>query len=174
MGELVCQVRPNVAMGFLDAIGPRAALALAQLKDGAQVRWPTGVVAGEEAFTVRMGARFDEGVVVDVRADLPEGWSVEEARDAVTSAVNAWAAAMPSGAAAGPWGPFLSDYFDAMELMGQPVDAIAPGGDTITSGRLAGIDGWGRVTIQSVDEAAGVVLEETELAPGAATLVPAQ
>ncbi|MDJ1121585.1 hypothetical protein QJ043_05795 [Olsenella sp. YH-ols2217] len=173
MSELICEVRPNVAMGFLDAIGPCAALALASMQDGAQVRWPSDVVWSGEAFAVRAGARYDEGVVVDVRAELPEGWPVDAARDAVAAAIERWAQAMPDGAAAGPWGPFLSDYFDAMELMGQGVDAIAPSGDTIVSGRLAGIDGWGRVTIQS-QPSGDVPVAETELAPGSATLVPAE
>ncbi len=63
-----------------------------------------------------------------------------------------WSAAIGQGAgAAGPLGPILSAWFDEMPLMGQPVRALLPDGRAAAEGLLAGIDGWGRITVVGAD-----------------------
>lgn len=63
-----------------------------------------------------------------------------------------WSAAIGQGAgSAGPLGPILSSWFDEMPLMGQPARALLPDGRVAARGLLAGIDGWGRITL--IDEA---------------------
>lgn len=63
-----------------------------------------------------------------------------------------WGAAVGQGAgAAGPLGPILSAWFDEMPLMGQPVRALLPDGRVAAEGLLAGIDGWGRITVVGAD-----------------------
>ena len=80
-----------------------------------------------------------------------------------------WSAAIGQGAGvAGPLGPILSSWFDEMPLMGQPARALLPDGRVAAAGLLAGIDGWGRITI--IDEAG----EEHELSFEQASLRPAE
>lgn len=104
-----------------------------------------------------------EGQVAPERAEV-----AELIRDYVVTAVEAWAAAIAAGrGAAGPLGPLMDDYFDALESMGDEVLVYRPDGVYLTRGTLCGLDGWGRVTVREADGT------ELELAPEQAVITPA-
>lgn len=72
--------------------------------------------------------------------------------DAVVSRVRAWEDGIAAGqGTAGPLGPVLSEWFDEMSLMGREVRVLLPDGRVAAEGMLAGIDGWGRVTVRTDD-----------------------
>ena len=72
--------------------------------------------------------------------------------DAVVSRVRAWEDGIAAGqGTAGPLGPVLSEWFDEMPLMGREVRVLLPDGRVAAEGMLAGIDGWGRVTVRTDD-----------------------
>lgn len=97
---------------------------------------------------------------------LPPGASLDLAEVAeavgarVLCRVDAWAAAVNRGEAlAGPLAPVLDDYTDALPMLGRAVELFDPSGAPLGSGMLAGVDGWGRVTVidthgQAVDYSA--------------------
>ena len=69
-------------------------------------------------------------------------------RDGIVSAVDEWARSVNSGgAAAGPLGPVLGPYCDAIELLGRPCRILDPSGRAMGVGTFAGIDAWGRATV---------------------------
>lgn len=93
------------------------------------------------------------GCLADLVDPVPP---VEELADAVANAVMdrvaAWERGLGAGqGSAGPLGPVLSEWFDEMPLMGEPVRMVLPDGRTAVEGTLAGIDGWGRVTVRTDD-----------------------
>lgn len=106
---------------------------------------------------------------------LPEGVVAPEnariasiVRDHVVAATEAWAAAINAGrGGAGPLGPLMDEYFDALESMGDEVICFRPDGTYLTQGTLCGLDGWGRITVREKDGT------EVELAPEQAVIAPA-
>lgn len=85
---------------------------------------------------------FDEG-------ELPPFEDIATAvRDGVIGRVDRWAADVAAGRAqAGPLAPVLSDYFDAIPMLGEQVEALLPDGQVFLTGRFAGIDVWGKATV---------------------------
>lgn len=82
-------------------------------------------------------------------------------RDAVLARVDAWAAAVNSGhAVAGPLAPVLSEYFDALPLMGSRVDVVYPNGNVAATGDFVAVDVWGRATVRLGDGREVVVSSE--------------
>lgn len=82
-------------------------------------------------------------------------------RDAVVARVDAWAAAVNSGhAVAGPLAPVLSEYFDALPLMGSRVDVVYPNGNVAATGDFVAVDVWGRATVRLGDGREVVVSSE--------------
>lgn len=82
-------------------------------------------------------------------------------RDAVVARVDAWAAAVNSGhAVAGPLAPVLSEYFDALPLMGARVDVVYPNGNVAATGDFVAVDVWGRATVRLGDGREVVVSSE--------------
>ena len=82
-------------------------------------------------------------------------------RDAVVARVDAWAAAVNSGhAVAGPLAPVLSEYFDALPLMGARVDVVYPNGNVAATGDFVAVDVWGRATVRLEDGREVVVSSE--------------
>lgn len=82
-------------------------------------------------------------------------------RDAVVARVDAWAAAVNSGhAVAGPLAPVLSEYFDALPLMGAHVDVVYPNGNVAATGDFVAVDVWGRATVRLKDGSEVVVSSE--------------
>lgn len=70
-------------------------------------------------------------------------------RDHVVARVGAWAQDVRAGrAAAGPLAPILSEYFDALPLMGREVDVVYPNGNLAASGTFCAVDVWGRATVR--------------------------
>jgi hypothetical protein len=73
---------------------------------------------------------------------------------AIVARLDGWEAAIKAkGAAAGPLGPVLEDYFDHLALLNQKV-GIYPAQTPSTcaaTGVLCGIDGWGRITVRTQD-----------------------
>lgn len=70
-------------------------------------------------------------------------------RDRVVERVDAWAEAVNSGrAAAGPLAPILSEYFDALPLMGREVNVVYPNGNVAATGTFCAVDVWGRATVR--------------------------
>lgn len=82
-------------------------------------------------------------------------------RDAVVARADAWAAAVNSGhAVAGPLAPVLSEYFDALPLMGARVDVVYPNGNVAATGDFVAVDVWGRATVRLEDGREVVVSSE--------------
>ena len=82
-------------------------------------------------------------------------------RDAVVARADAWAAAVNSGhAVAGPLAPVLSEYFDALPLMGARVDVVYPNGNVAATGDFVAVDVWGRATVRLGDGREVVVSSE--------------
>ena len=70
----------------------------------------------------------------------------------IVSRVDAWAVDVTAGrGAAGPVAPVLSDYFDALALMGHETDVVYPNGRVAARGTLTAVDVWGRATVRLVD-----------------------
>lgn len=83
-------------------------------------------------------------------------------RDAVVARANAWAAAVNSGhAVAGPLAPVLSEYFDALPLMGARVDVVYPNGNVAATGDFVAVDVWGRATVR-LEEGREVVVSSEQ------------
>lgn len=75
-------------------------------------------------------------------------------RNQVVARVDAWAAEVAAGhAQAGPLAPVLSEYFDAIPMLGCEVRGVLPDGQTFVRGTFAGIDAWGKATIVTADGA---------------------
>lgn len=88
-------------------------------------------------------------------------------RDGVVSRVDAWADEVRAGhAQAGPLAPVLSDYFDAIPMLGTQVQAMLPDGQVFITGTFAGIDVWGKATVVTPDGA------EMEISSEQASLRP--
>lgn len=88
-------------------------------------------------------------------------------RDGVLARADAWADDVRAGrAAAGPLAPVMGEYFDRMPMMGRPVRAVLPDGQTFATGTLAGVDAWGRAVLVT-DEG-----RELQLASEQASLRP--
>ena len=82
-------------------------------------------------------------------------------RDAVVARSDTWAAAVNSGhAVAGPLAPVLSEYFDALPLMGSRVDVVYPNGNVAATGDFVAVDVWGRATVRLGDGREVVVSSE--------------
>ncbi|WP_293845815.1 biotin--[acetyl-CoA-carboxylase] ligase [uncultured Parolsenella sp.] len=82
-------------------------------------------------------------------------------RDAVVARADTWAAAVNSGhAVAGPLAPVLSEYFDALSLMGSRVDVVYPNGNVAATGDFVAVDVWGRATVRLGDGREVVVSSE--------------
>lgn len=82
-------------------------------------------------------------------------------RDAVVARADTWAAAVNSGhAVAGPLAPVLSEYFDALPLMGSRVDVVYPNGNVAATGDFVAVDVWGRATVRLGDGREVVVSSE--------------
>jgi BirA family biotin operon repressor/biotin-[acetyl-CoA-carboxylase] ligase len=73
----------------------------------------------------------------------------EALRERVTLAVGEWAARLRAQGAslASPLDPILGELYDAMPALGHRVVALSPQGETVASGVLAGVDGWGRAVL---------------------------
>ena len=73
----------------------------------------------------------------------------EAIRSHVVACVDEWAAAVNAGrAVAGPLAPILSDYFDALPLMGREVNVVYPNGNIAATGTFCAVDVWGRATVR--------------------------
>lgn len=70
-------------------------------------------------------------------------------RDHVVARCDAWAADVNAGrAVAGPLAPILSDYFDALPLIGHDVRVVYPNGNVMGLGTFLGVDVWGRADVR--------------------------
>ena len=153
-------IRPVCALGALDGLRPlRSDLALA---------WPGNVVVpGEDGHAAHAACTLDvhagtgeAGMFVVCLANVLLGWFEGASADALThgvcsavvSRVDAWAADVAAGrGAAGPVAPVLSDYFDALALMGHEADVVYPNGRVAARGTLTAVDVWGRATVRLAD-----------------------
>ena len=83
-------------------------------------------------------------------AEMPAFEALAEAiRAHVVARTNEWAEAIAAGrGAAGPLAPVLSDYFDALYLMGEPVNVVYPNGNLMAQGTFVGVDVWGRAAVR--------------------------
>lgn len=161
--HLAVLLRPDAPMGQLVAVPPVVALGVLDGLEGLGVSpqsigisWPQDVVRkeGHELLAgVTTKAGYAEGMFVVARIELAA--SGEEAtavalRDAVVARVGSWARESHSQRAkAGPWAPFLPEYFDRVVLMGQPVNVCYPNGTVYARGHFVGIDIWGRATVRT-------------------------
>ncbi len=153
-------IRPVCALGTLDGLRPlRSDLALA---------WPGNVVVpGEGGHVAHAACTLDvhagtgeAGMFAVCSANVLLGWFEGASADTLThgvctsivSRVDAWAADVAAGrGAAGPVAPVLSDYFDALALMGHETDVVYPNGRVAARGTLAAVDVWGRATVRLAD-----------------------
>lgn len=150
MGQLVA-APAVVALGVLDALE-----ALGVPRDEVGIAWPHDVVrveGNDSLASISTKAGYDDGMflVAGIDFDASGGDALAQALcDAVTARAHAWAeASHTSQAKAGPWAPFLPEYFDRVVLMGQPVDVCYPNGRVYARGYLVGIDIWGRATVRT-------------------------
>lgn len=151
MGQLVA-IPPVVALGVLDALE-----GLGTSREDIGIGWPHEVVrthGNETLVSVSTKAGYAGGmfVVAALRAALKSaGEGVASAlRDAVVERVASWAESSRSlEAKAGPWAPFLPEYFDRVALMGKPVNVCYPNGTVYARGYFVGIDVWGRATVRT-------------------------
>ncbi len=82
-------------------------------------------------------------------------------RNHVVARVDAWAADVCAGrAVAGPLAPILSEYFDALPLMGREVNVVYPNGNVAATGTFCAVDVWGRATVRTADDKELVISSE--------------
>lgn len=170
--RLAVLLRPAVPMSHYMGILPVCALGalegLRPLRDDLALAWPGNVVVPDEdghatqvacALGVRAGTG-EGGMFVVCSANVLLGWFEGASADALThgvctsivSRVDAWAADVAAGrGAAGPVAPVLSDYFDALALMGHETDVVYPNGRVAAAGTLTAVDVWGRATVRLAD-----------------------
>ena len=92
------------------------------------------------------------GVELAPFAAMASGELAHAVCSAVALRVDAWAADVSAGrGAAGPVAPVLSDYFDALALMGRSCEVVYPNGRVATAGTLTAVDVWGRATVRLAD-----------------------
>lgn len=161
--RLAVLLRPDVPMGQLVAVAPVVCLgvldgleSLGVDRRSVGIAWPQDVVwveGHERVACVRTRAGYAEGMFVVAGIDLAVGGGEALAKalaDAIVARVCAWAPqARSTQAKAGPWAPFLPEYFDRVALMGRPVDVRYPNGRLYARGHLVGIDIWGRATVRT-------------------------
>lgn len=170
--RLAVLLRPAVPMSHYMGILPVCALGalegLRPLRDDLALAWPGNVVVPDEdghatqvacALGVRAGTG-EGGMFVVCSANVLLGWFEGASADALThgvctsivSRVDAWAADVSAGrGAAGPVAPVLSDYFDALALMGRSCEVVYPNGRVAAAGTLTAVDVWGRATVRLAD-----------------------
>lgn len=170
--ELAVVLRPSVPMSHYMGIRPVCALGaldgLRPLRSDLALAWPGNVVVpGEDGHAAHAACTLDvhagtgeAGMFVVCSANVLLGWFEGASADALThgvcsavvSRVDAWAADVAAGrGAAGPVAPVLSDYFDALALMGHETDVVYPNGRVAARGTLAAVDVWGRATVRLAD-----------------------
>ncbi len=171
MGEncllLSLTLRPKVPMHYIQATPFVAAMGLVDgLRESgcedAGIVWPHDVVAGEKTMRfLSRGGYDDEGMFVVLELVGDGGIELgEPIARAISARISMWQASVAEGRSqAGPLAFALSEFFDMVLLMGQPVDAVYPNGRVFDCGYLAGIDVWGRATIKRPDGT------ELEIAP---------
>lgn len=181
VSRLAILLRPHVPMQHYMGLGAVCALGvLDALRDlgetEAVIGWPQAVLGGRDATADRLASvRIQAGTgeaglfaVCEVALG-PACHSSDEVfaavRDGVCARCDAWEADVNAGrAVAGPLAPVLSEYFDAIPLLGRQVEAVHPDGRVICRGSFAGIDVWGRATVHTADG------EDIDLAPEQASL----
>lgn len=90
-----------------------------------------------------------ERAMADGAAVPSPGLVASAIRDSIVARCDAWATDLArTSSVAGPLVPVLSDYVDALALMGQPVGALTPDGRELARGILCGMDVWGRATVR--------------------------
>lgn len=170
--RLAVLLRPAVPMSHYMGILPVCALGalegLRPLRDDLALAWPGNVVVpGEGGHVAHAACTLDvhagtgeAGMFAVCSANVLLGWFEGASADALTrgvctsivSRVDAWAADVAAGrGAAGPVAPVLSDYFDALALMGHETDVVYPNGRVAARGTLTAVDVWGRATVRLAD-----------------------
>lgn len=168
-------LRPDVPMRQLVAAGPVAALgSLAALEQlGADPRsmgidWPYDLVGGAGPSEDRVPlaristkAGYSDGMFVVLEVDVSrtaldalqvDSEALPQAlQQRLVAAVRWWEkrASLPN-AQAGPWAPFLQEYFDRVPLLGHAVNVCYPNGRVYARGVFVGIDVWGRATVRTL------------------------
>ena len=156
------------AMGMMDALAGTAATPGLGLAGKVGIRWPSDIVCGAPAFETSLAhvavnggagaAGMFAAVTVDVEraalgelgVDMADEVLAEALAAAVLARVDAWAiAANTSQGAAGPLAPVLGEYFDMVPLLGRQVAAVSPNGLPLAVDVFAGLDIWGRATIET-------------------------
>ncbi len=114
------------------------------------------------ALADAMGGRVGHAAFVDAarlasaEAETPAIPTFDELavaiRNHVVTRVDAWAADVRAGrAVAGPLAPVLSEYFDALPLVGREVNVVYPNGNIAATGTFCAVDVWGRATVRTTD-----------------------
>lgn len=156
-------LRPEVPMGQLVAASPVVALGVLDAMESLGVdpgqigiAWPQDVVRveGHEPLArVTTRAGYGDGMFVVARVALEavgEERLAYALRDALVGRSERWGAAVQAGLAqAGPWAPFLDEYFGRVALMGKPVDVRYPNGRVYARGYFVGLDVWGHATVRT-------------------------
>lgn len=168
------------ALGYVCAMG--AAEGLREAGVGyAAVGWPTDIVDARtyrSLLTLRMHAGYDKGMFGECRVlggqqagllrEMSDGELAGAIEAGIVARVASWEAAIAAGGGvAGPLAPVLSEYFDLVPLLGQPVEVVYPNGKEMARGRFAGVDIWGKATVVTEDG------REMEFAPEVARILPA-
>lgn len=170
--RLAVLLRPAVPMSHYMGILPVCALGalegLRPLRDDLALAWPGKVVVPDEdghatqvacALGVHAGTGeggmfvvCSAGVELAPFAAMASGELAHAVCSAVALRVDAWAADVSAGrGAAGPVAPVLSDYFDALALMGRSCEVVYPNGRVAAAGTLTAVDVWGRATVRLAD-----------------------
>ena len=153
-------IRPVCALGALDGLRP--------LRDDLALAWPGDVVLPDEAghaaqVACALGVHAgtgEGGMFVVCSADVELALFAGQAPDelaqvaclGIVSRGDVWVADFSAGrGAAGPVAPVLSDYFDALALMGREAEVVYPNGRVAARGALTAVDVWGRATVRLAD-----------------------
>lgn len=156
-------LRPDAPMGQLVALPAVCALGVLDALEGVGtprgeigIGWPQDVVRVADNKTlahVATKAGYADGMFVVAAVELAASGGealAQTLRDALVARARTWAATSRSSQAkAGPWAPFLPEYFDRVALMGKPVNVCYPNGVVYARGHFVGIDIWGRATVRT-------------------------
>ena len=184
--EVATVVRLGVSMPYVPAVPYVVALGLCQFlrakDEGFGIRWPYDICYKDQVVaSIKATAGYQEGMfaVVSIAADpnvLCSAFDVadntellaKKVSELVVQSVSVWEQQVKRARSfAGPIALILSDYFDVVPLLGQPVNKVYPSGSVALTARFGGIDVWGHAILVDQDGKEILVSEEE------ASVVPA-
>lgn len=160
---------PNVAMKDISVVPQILLLAVVkELKRygiNAAISWPRTIMLNrQEAAYIVCHASYDRGIKLDCElitqvAEPKLAQHSKELGACMYDACAAWEKILATTTVAGPFAPYMEEFYDLCSLAGHVVDACDRSGVVRAHGRFAGIDAWARITLVTPHKS------EFELAP---------